>query len=328
MLEIKIENQIINEVISVMLNYDIRKCYNSLTLTIPYIVEDKHLYKPFSYQSMTVSFNKKIIFTGIIEIVATNLSTNKVLLTARNKTAILSRSSFMEKYVYKNLSLSKVASSICSHFDISVKSPNGDSKSFEVLEFDMNKNIYPQLVDVAALTNISLYHPLITTDFEGNLIIGKNVCNNEIVMCYHENDMTMIDAKVVFDGSIRHNKYYRYGQSIDNVNIVGDISDNDIKIKSEDNEIVKGMSIEQCKNIALAHRAFDISLSNDIKIAVKTWLDKNDNLLEVGKNIQLKSENCMIFELETLMIEQIEYSYDNNGDTAILKLVPKDAYKL
>ena len=63
MLVVKIQNKIINEIISVIINYDIRKCYNILTLTIPYEIEDKDLYKPFSYQSITVSFNDKILFT-------------------------------------------------------------------------------------------------------------------------------------------------------------------------------------------------------------------------------------------------------------------------
>ena len=328
MLVVKIQNKIINEIISVVIDYDIRKCYNILTLTIPYEIEDKDLYKPFSYQSITVSFNDKILFTGIIEIIATNLSTNKVVLNAKNKTAILTRTSFMKKYVYKNLTISKITKEICSHFDISVNAPNGDSKSFDVLEFDINKNIYPQLVDVARLSNIKNYHPLISTNFDGSLSIGKNVSNNKTVMTYHEDDMTMIDGKVVFDGSIRHNKYYRYGQNLDNVDISTNISDSIIKIKSEDSQICFGRSIEQCQNIAGSHRAFDISMSNDINIAVKTWLDKNDDLLEVGKNVSLKSPNCMIFELETFMIEKIKYSYDTHGETAILKLTPRDTYKL
>ena len=326
-IKVKINNSLIENIISFDIDYDIRSCFNHCTLIMPYLIDYKKYYIPFSYNKLEIEVNSKIIFVGVVEVISTKLTTNQILLQARTATGILTNTSYMEKYVYNKMTLGAVAKSICSHFNILVKTPNGDSENFDTLEFDVNKDIYTQLKEIAKLSKIKGYTPLISANFEGNLIIGANVNNNKIVMNYEEDDLSLVDISVVFNGINRHNKYINLGQFIGENDIKGEVLDEDIKGSREYINIGNAQNIAEAQNVALANKAYNISNSYEVKIALNNWEDKNNNILEVGKNVMLKSSNCLIDEAITFMIEAINFSYDKKGIRAILNLVPRDTYK-
>ena len=328
-LEVLIKNTEVSEIIFLELNTSIKSCFNSFTLILPYSEHDaKNIYKPFTYPEIKIKANDKLIFVGVVEIVSTNLKTLKVVLQGRNKTSVLTTSSFIDKYSYEKVSLKQVANLICGEYKINVHAPNGDTNKFESLEFSIEKDIFTNLKELANLSEIKGYHPLIHTDFEGRLIIGGNVNNNEIVMNYSNFDSTFIDMKVCFDGTLRHSDYYVYGQSVESENIEASLNDKEILINNKFVILGNGSSVKECTNIALANKATDISLSYSVNIATKNWLDKNNNILELGKNVTVKSENCFIFSESTFMIEAIDFIFDNDGYTTKMKLSPKDTYKL
>jgi len=328
-LQVLIKNTLMSEIISLELNYNIKSCFNSFTLILPYSAYDaKNIYKPFTYPEIKIKVDNKVIFIGMVEIVSTNLKTLKVVLQGRNKTSVLTVSSFLDKYSYEKVSLLQVTNLICGDYKINVKAPNGDTKKFESLEFSIEKDVYTNLKEIANLSNIKGFHPLIYTDFEGNLVVGGNVNNNKVVMNYDAFDSTFIDMKVSFDGTLRHNAYHVYGQSADSENIEGLLNDKEISINNKFVILGNGSNIEECTNIALANKSMDTSLSCEINIATKNWFDKNNNILEIGKNVTLKSENCFIFAEETFMIEAIDFIFNDDGYTTKMKLTPKDTYKL
>ena len=327
MLEVKIAGHKIKDIYSISIDYDIRACSNIFALSISFEKNDKDIFTPFLYPKIEIIFNDKTIFVGIVENISKTIRDRGIILGGRSKTAFLSDCNFMKNYIYNNMTLSNICKYVCSDYEINVSSPFGDSETFKKIQFSMFENVFSQLSEVASMSVIKNTIPLLSTGLNGDLIIGKNITDDTVVLDISESSGSLLDGRAFYNGSKRHSEYKRFSQSIGNANIASNkIIDKKIKLKKPDYEICSALNIGQCNNKAAIDRAADISNSNFIEIGLGTWIDKNKNIIETGKLILLESPSCLINEKQKFLIEKIKLNYGSMGFSSIMKLSPADTY--
>lgn len=328
MLIVEVNGTELNDIYSLTIEYNLRRCVNTLEIRLSFEEKDKDIFSPFLYPEIEIKYHNKIIFKGIIENIGKTLRSREIALEARSKTSVLVDTSCIEKYTYQKTTLVRLCKQVCSNYNIDVINPNGDSETFNTIQMNIGQNIFSQLNEVASMSLIENTTPLLASDFEGRLVVGKNIYDSDVIIDLSEKDENLTDCKSLFNGSKRHSEYKRFAQSSGNINIKSStLHDKNISTNVPSYASCNGGSMAQCSNYSVKDRALDISDSYQLEVALSTWLDKNNNTIETGKLISLHSPNSMIFDKTNFLIEKVTLSFNNTGYHSILKLTDKDTYK-
>lgn len=90
-----------------------------------------------------------------------------------------------------------------------------------------------------------------------------------------------------------------------------------------------GKTIDELRNIASRDRAYDIMASNQIYIHYKSWLDKNNSLIDTGQIVSLKISKKLIKESKKFIIETLKLHYsDDIGFYSMFKLTPNNTFNV
>ncbi len=329
-IEVIINNFTVNYVQSIEIVSDIRKAFDWFKMKIVYNTADKDILAPFLYSQIVIKYKSKTVFTGIVEALSKTAKQRTIVLSGRSKAAFLTDCDFTSNYTFKETKLNNIVKQICSDYGVDVKTTSYDSEEFEKVNFVIGKNIFTQLADLASLTALNSTIPLLSSNANGELVVGKNIVINNNPVATFIKDEVYFEMRVSFDGTKRKYKYKTFAQTMKNVNIesleVFDTQTNLTKKMQYSN--CDGASINECNNRAKYERAVDISNSNNIEIAAVDWLDKYSNVFETGTLVSVKNEDCMIFNETTFLIERVRFSYGEKILNAQLKLTPKDTYKV
>lgn len=330
-IEVQIDGNIIQGIQSIKIETDCRKCYAWFEMDLIYVADDIDIFEPFLYPTITISYNDKIVFTGIVEALDKTTKQSIATLRGRTRTAFLVDCSFVKNYTFQNTKLNNIVSQVCADYNIDVVSSNYDSEELEKVNFHLGENIYCQLSELASLCSIDNTIPLISTNANGALVVGKNITESDsLVYEFSKEDDNIDDMRVSFDGSRRIYKYKCFSQNTKDTHIESlDIIDNDISLTEKiDYSLCSGANINECNNRAKFERAIDISNANKVEISIPTWVDKNGDVLDTGKLISIGNQECMIFGTQTFLIERIRYLYSSKRFNTELKVTPKDTYKV
>ncbi|MEI0517356.1 hypothetical protein [Brachyspira murdochii] len=90
-----------------------------------------------------------------------------------------------------------------------------------------------------------------------------------------------------------------------------------------------GKTIDELRNIASRDRAYDIMASNQIYIHYKSWLDKNNLLIDTGDIVSLRISKKLIEDSTKFIIETLKLYYSNEiGFYSMFKLTPYNTFNV
>ena len=326
-----IANKTIGYFKSIEVNFDIKAITSNIVIKLPYGEEYEDIYEPFKFQSVSLEYNNKTVFSGIIENWQTVINENIYILQGRCITSVFCHEfTNIKNYIYKDTTIGNILNTVSNEYNIKVKLPLGDTNKLNITYFDHNKSFAYQIQNQISRTSIKGYVPLLSTDFEGNLVFGKNLTGESEILDLDYSINNIYDAKINYRGDYRKSKYIRYGQNEENTNIEYTISDNEMsRLNVIDSRYCIGKTIDELKNIASRDRAYDIMASNQIYIHYKSWLDKNNSLIDTGKIVSLKISKKLINESKKFIIETLKLHYSNDiGFFSMLKLTPNNTFNV
>lgn len=327
-----IANKTIEYFKSIEVNFDIKAITSNIIIELPYGEGYEDIYKPFEFQSVSLEYNNNTVFLGIIENWQTVINENTCILQGRALTSVFCHKfTNIKNYIYKDTTIGNILNTISGEYNIKVKLPLGDTDKLNTIYFNHNESFACQIQNQISRTSIKGYVPLLSCDFEGNLVFGKNIeklteANEVLNLDYDYNNI--YDAKINYRGDLRKAKYTRYGQNEESTNIEFTISDSEMsRLNIIDSRYSIGKTIDELRNIASRDRAYDIMASNQIYIHYKSWLDKNNSLIDTGDIVSLRISKKLIKESKKFIIETLKLYYsDDIGFYSMFKLTPDNTF--
>ncbi|MEI0517355.1 hypothetical protein [Brachyspira murdochii] len=171
-----IANKTIEYFKSIEVNFDIKAITSNIIIEIPYGESYEDIYKPFEFQSVSLEYNNNTVFLGIIENWQTVINENIYILQGRALTSVFCHKfTNIKNYIYKDTAIGNILNTISGEYNIKVKLPLGDTDKLNTVYFNHNESFAYQIQNQISRTSIKGYVPILSCDFEGNLVFGKNI---------------------------------------------------------------------------------------------------------------------------------------------------------
>ena len=141
-----IANKTIEYFKSIEVNFDIKAITSNIIIKLPYVEGYEDIYEPFKFQNVSLEYNNKIIFSGIIENWQTVINENIYILQGRGITSVFCHEfTNIKNYIYKDTTIGNILNTVSNEYNIKVKLPLGDTNKLNFTYFDHNKSFAYQI---------------------------------------------------------------------------------------------------------------------------------------------------------------------------------------
>lgn len=269
--------------------------------------------KPFGYESVKILYNNKTIFNGYIEKITTGYSNNgsNLNIQGRSLGGILVDSDIKKSY-YQTTTLTNLAQ-LNGFLFLEV---NPDER-FQAVNIDEGENFFGIISKYASQKGLFAIPKL-----DGGLLFKKINRLTDTGFKIEDGSQNVLGISANFDITKRFFEYIGIKRNVSPKSIFDSSISTKRGLRYYRGDDLSGNTEE----IAKKARSRMISESFTLAVSLSTWT-LNDELLLPGILCKIKSPMNMIYNSESFVIKQIDYTYDiNNGYLAEIQFTLPEAY--
>lgn len=299
---------------------------DTIEFTAPFDANDQNfrrLFKPFSFQSVSVFVGSEILFKGTLISVNTDITeTTKTLsvgcysLPGVLNDCTAPASSYPLEY--NNLGLRDIAQYIVSPFGISVEFLSDQGAVFERVACDVDRSILDFLSDLAKQRNL-----IISNSKDGKLTFLRGTQSGGAVANLIQGNSPLLSITSFFS----EQDYYSHVTGIEPV-VTGTQGSQYTVKNSRLNNVVRPLTFTAQDTIeGNIQQAVEAKISRmfgnmvSYELIVDTWQDSQGNLWEPNTNIFINAPDVMIYSKYEFTIRSIKFEREANQEKATLNVV-------
>ena len=298
---------------------------DTLDLSAPFEPElesFKETFRPFSFKSVVITVGGDPLFKGTMVPVIPSLGTSKTIqVSAYSIPGVLNdctapASAYPLEYNKQNLRT--ITNTVLKPFGIKAVFEASPGAVFERVALDPGQKILDFLSDLARQRNL-----VISSSERGELLFRKSIETGIPVAILRQGQSPVVSISPSFNPQ----EYYSHITGIGPVVVGASGEVYTVKNKKLTN-ILRPFTFQaqdtesgtlQDAVRAKAGRMFGNMVS--YKVSVHTWRDPKGNLWTSNTLVNLQSDNAMIYKPYNFVIRSVEFSKDENSQTAVLDLV-------
>lgn len=288
----------------------------------PSLASFKETFRPFSFKSNEITVGGEPLFKGTMISVIPSLGDSKTIqVSAYSTPGVLNDCTAPASAYpleYNNQNLQAITNAVIKPFGISAVFEAEPGAVFERVAINPGQKLLDFLSDLARQRNL-----VISSTERGALLFRKSIESGIPVAKLRQGESPVVSVSPTFNPQ----DYYSHVTGIEPivVGLAGDVFTvkngkltnllRPFTFQAQDSE--SGTLKEAVE--AKAGRMFGNMVS--YKVALNTWRDPAGDLWQPNTLVNLQSNNAMIYEPYNLVIRSVEFSRDENSQTATLDLV-------
>jgi prophage tail gpP-like protein/phage tail protein X len=288
----------------------------------PQLESFKETFRPFSFKAVEVTVGGEPLFKGTMISVIPNLGVSKTIqVSAYSTPGVLNDCTAPASAYpleYNSQSLKAITEAIIKPFGLTAVFTESPGGALTRVAMSPGQKILDFLADLAKQKNL-----VIASTERGELLFHKSLVTGIPVAKLQQGESPVLSVSPSFNPQ----EYYSHITGIEPVIVGlsggvytvknGKLTDllRPFTFQAQDSE--SGTLKEAVE--AKAGRMFGNMVS--YKVGVNTWRDPAGNLWKPNTLISLQSDNAMIYNPYTFVIRSVEFSRDENSQTATLDLV-------
>jgi prophage tail gpP-like protein len=240
-----------------------------------------------------------------------------------SKTVDIVDSTMRPPYEKNNITLLQRIKDQISKYAIEVEITNDADPggAFKRVTSKPTDKVWKHLSDLASQRGV-----LLTSNYQGNLEITVANIKSAPVGTIKEGESIAEGFEIQFNGRNRFTEYKSIGKNVRTGGTKGYARDEKINgsrlLTFSTDETLQG----ELKAAAEWRRNKTIADSLTFDVPVDSWYDPNDNLWQENTNVIIESLTLGVPDGFKFLIRQVEYIFDVEGTSAILSVVPPQAY--
>lgn len=305
------------------------------TASIAWDPDDNELYqamRPGTYKKADVYLGGVLVVRGVVYGHSFKLGNDSsiVELTGWSYTADMIDSVVRPPYEQNKIKLEDRAKELIEPLGIGIVFEADDAdEQFDRVTCGPEETILSHLGELAQQRQV-----LISSTRKGQALFWRAEADTEPVGTLLETQPPYQDLTLSFDGRQRFNSYTAIGQSPQKKGIKG--KNKKLTATAKDNSVPRTRftafnanesTAGNIQNAADWRRSKQVADTLTISFPVDTWYSPKENKLwEENTIVTVVSKSMYVENGFDFLIRAIEFSYDSDGTTAILSLVPPQAY--
>lgn len=278
--------------------------------------------RPYKYPKASVYLGGELIIDGILYGISpkSTIDSRVIALEGFSFTADLIDSTIRPPYEFSQITIQKLAQDLCDPYGISVVYDLGDVEPFKRVTADPSDTVLSFLAPL-----VSQRGGLVSSTVDGDLLITKAEFGSP-VGTLTEGKPPLREIGITFDGRKRFNVYRAIAQSPKR-NSKPAVAKDDVVPKSR--FLTFTADDTTAGNIQAAanwRRSKQLAEALKFSVPVDSWYDPNGNLWRENTLITVESPTIFVPDGFDFLIESVEYTFENDGITASLNLVPPQVY--
>ncbi|MGL4982543.1 MAG: LysM peptidoglycan-binding domain-containing protein [Treponemataceae bacterium] len=311
-------------------NYD---SFDTFSFSAPYDNSIKELNvasNPFSFKNVSVYYEKKLQFNGVLLTPQCGLQDNAKTITFSGyplcgvlNDCTLPITKYPTQYDGKNIK--QIASDMASPYGIKVEATGSIGASFSEVAYDPAEKIFAFLSNLTKQRNL-----LMTNTVQGDLLIFESK-KNEVVANYKEGEVPLMSITPSFNAQ----EFYSH--------ITGFTKTNENKDSlrfTYENKFLKKQGVFRCQTITVDDAESQTDLENAVKsyagrmfansvsytITIEGHKTQNGALLKKGDFIKIASETAKINKETAFLIRKVQRIRDSKGNSTVLQVVFPESF--
>jgi len=308
-------------------------CSDGWTATMAWDSTDFSLYpmlRPYSYSPSRAFAGGFRQITGRLYSVAPEYSEKgrTMSLEGWSNTIDIVDSSMRPPYQFSDMTLEEIANKVVEPFGLTVRYDASFDDKFKRVKAKSGDKVFSFLMKLASQRGI-----LISSD-GANEIIFVDVSRDPPVETITEYagidgagfDTTGTGFKAKFDGRKRFNSYTAKAQGSRKSKKIATSVDEFIPAGRNTVFTANDTTGGNLQRAADWERSMALADALTIPVTVPGWFDSDGKIWRKNTNINLVSETLMLKRGYTMLIKQVEFTFDLKGATTTLSLVPPQVY--
>jgi prophage tail gpP-like protein len=327
MIKLKVNNYIFENWLSVKVTRSLAAISGKFEISYTSNIDDP--INPTDYLSngdqCTLLYKDKPLITGYIDEISNSLDNSSVNfnITGRDKTGDLVDSANIENNrSFKNISLKSMAEILASPFGIRISDKSNKSSSIiNNISLQQNETIWESISKLAKYQGVLAY-----PDHDGGIIFS-DVASSVVTSLKQGENISSINFTQKDSEKFQIYRVYVNVGSPTNKHKkeIAEVIDNSVKRpRVKQVPITKLITLNEAKERAKWEMAKQIAKAFTLSIDIPSWEFEEGKIWEINT---LVSVDYPVFKLKgDFLIEETNFSFDENGFKTELKLVIRDAY--
>ncbi len=298
------------------------------TASIEWVIpeENKALYDallPYKYPNAAVYIGNDLIINGYISDPTTSITdTGRIKnLKGFSFTIDLVDSTLKPPYEFNNITLEQHAQNLISYLGINVFFETSSNEPFDRITASPEDTIFSHLAKYAFQRGL-----LLSSTPSGDLLFTKSKIGASVGTISEAQQPLAVGFEASFDGRKRFNTYRAIGQS-PGANAKPAIAlDNKVPKSRYKTITVNDTTKGDIKKVADWKRSKAIVDALTIPFTVSDWYAPNGELWKENTLVTVISETIHVPQGFTFLIKSVEYIFEAGGQSAVLNLIPPQAY--
>lgn len=288
----------------------------------PNLASFKETFRPFSFKSIEITVGGEPLFKGtMISVIPTLGDSKTIQVSAYSTPGVLNDCTAPASAYpleYNNQNLQAITNAAIKPFGLSAVFEAEPGAVFERVAINPGQKLLDFISDLARQRNL-----VISSTERGELLFRKSIESGIPVAKLRQGESPVVSVSPTFNPQ----DYYSHVTGIEPivVGLAGDVFTvkngkltnllRPFTFQAQDSESGTLKDAVEAK----AGRMFGNMVS--YKVALNTWRDPAGDLWQPNTLVNLQSNNAMIYEPYNLVIRSVEFSRDENSQTATLDLV-------
>ncbi len=288
----------------------------------PNLASFKETFRPFSFKSIEITVGGEPLFKGtMISVIPTLGDSKTIQVSAYSTPGVLNDCTAPASAYpleYNNQNLQALTNAAIKPFGLSAVFEAEPGAVFERVAINPGQKLLDFISDLARQRNL-----VISSTERGELLFRKSIESGIPVAKLRQGESPVVSVSPTFNPQ----DYYSHVTGIEPivVGLAGDVFTvkngkltnllRPFTFQAQDSESGTLKDAVEAK----AGRMFGNMVS--YKVALNTWRDPAGDLWQPNTLVNLQSNNAMIYEPYNLVIRSVEFSRDENSQTATLDLV-------
>lgn len=288
----------------------------------PQLADFRTTFRPFSYKSIEITVGGELLFKGTMVSITPSLGESKTIqVSAYSTPGVLNDCTAPASAYpieYNNQSLKAITNAVLKPFGLSAIFESTSADKFERVAINPGQKLLEFLADLAKQKNL-----VISSTERGELFFRKSIEKGTPVAKLRQGESPVISITPTFSPQ----EYYSHITGIEPVTVGSSGGAYTIKntklttvlrpftFQAKDSE---GGTLKEAVQ-AKVGRMFGNMVS--YKVALNTWRDPAGKLWKPNTLVNLQSDSAMIYKPYNFVLRSVEFSRDENSQTATLDLV-------
>ena len=277
---------------------------------------------PYSFAPAAVYIGNDLIINGRVYTIATSETKNRSIkiIEIWSLTADVIDSNIKPPYEATDITLRERAENLIKPLGLNVIYDIAEDEFFDRVTANPTDTIFGHLASLSKQRGT-----LITSTPAGDVLFTRADLYN-IVGTLQEGDPSVTEWAARFDGRQRFNAYKAIAQSPgENANIAVSIDDN-VPVSRSHTFSVNDTTVGNIQTAADWRKTKQIADALTLALPVSSWFAPNGSLYRKNSGITIISPTIHVPNGFTFLIRRLEYRYSNDGQIAVLHLIPPQVY--